>query len=274
MAKKIAELLKEKGFTEDEQKLILENKKLLETFQGELDNLEYLAEVGKKDAAEALRWREEEALPTLQKHMDEARVARGEAAALKEQIKVLQEQGLIKMEEIDAAKKNPPVASPAPFDPKEHKLVTLDDVARFADAEGAAIAMANDLALEYQSLYGKSIIDYVGKDGKRGMTALREEAKANKSPDLYAFVSQKFKFDEKRAEITRKAQEDHDKEVEARGYAKRIAEETNPNLRTPQASRMPFTQVKDKSGAMPWENAEERRSGRVERVAQKALLGA
>lgn len=274
--RKLEAILKEKGWTDEDIKAaepMLSNQKFRDTLEAEIANQEYLAEVGKKDAAEALRWREEEALPTLQKHMDSERAARAELAAKNEQLKVLQEQGLIKLEEL----KEQPKAEPAKaaFDPKEHKLVTFDDVATFAEAEGNAIAMASDIAAEYQELFGKSLYSYSGQNGKRGMQALREEAKAAKAKDLAEFVANKFNFAGKRSELAQAAADEREKQIRADERAKMIAEQANPNLRPARASLSPFTRVKrDDKDLMPWDNIEERRASRVERVAKSALLGA
>jgi len=276
MAKKLEEILKAKGYTDEELTALnpmLENEKFRETLESEIANMEYLAEVGRQNSTEALRWRTEEAEPTLQKYMDEARVARAELAAKNEQLKFLQEQGLIKLEELQNAVPAKPTEAKT-FDPKEHNLLTVDVLPQFADAQGQAIALVQDVAAEYQELFGKSLFSYVSPStGKRGMVALREEAKAARSSDIYDFVSKKFNFPARREEITAKVAKEHDEKLLAQGYAKRVAEEANPSLRQPSISRLPFTAVKDSKGVMPWENAEERKAARVERVAQKALLG-
>ena len=275
--RKLEAILKEKGWTDEDLKSVepmLSNQKFRDSLESEIANQEYLAEVGKKDAAEALRWREEEALPTLQKHMDSERAARAELASTREQLKVLQEQGLIKLDE---QKKDPPKNDPPKaFDPKEHKLVTMDDVAVFAEAEGQAIVTINDLAAEYSELFGKSIFSYVDSaTGRKGMSALREEAKLAKAKDLSDFVSRKFDFAGKRAELAKKDAEEREKAIRADERAKAMAELANPNLRTPAASLLPFTRVKrDEKDSLPWENVEERRSGRVDRATKAELLRA
>lgn len=266
MARKLEEILKAKGVTEEELvalKPMLDNAKFRDSLETEIANAEYFAEVGRKDSAEALRWREEEALPQINKALESERKARAELAAKNEQLKALQEQGLIKLEEQQVPKP----------EEKKPEYVTKDDVALFAEVEGQAIAMVQDLTAEYQDLFGKSIFSYTSPSGKRGMEALREEAKAARATNLKDFVSNKFKFDERRAELAAKASADHEQKIRADERAKVIAETANPMLRAPRSSVSPLITAKDKDGKMPWDSPEERRAARVERVAVKTLAG-
>lgn len=271
MARKLEEILKAKGFTEEEMvalKPMLENAKFRASLEDEFANADYFAEVGRKDSAEALRWREEEALPQINKALDSERKARAELAAKNEQLRVLQEQGLIKLEEqqIQKAEEQKPT------------YVTEEQLkgyyGTFAEAEGAAMVMVQDLAAEYQDLYGKSLFNYTNQEGKRGLQALREEAKAQRSTNLYEFVSKKFDFTKKREEIKVQREAEHEKQIRADERAKVVAETINPLLRTPRPSIAPLITAKDKDGKMPWDNPEERKQARLERVTQKALVGA
>lgn len=207
--------------------------------------------------------------------------ARREAADTREQLKLAKEWGL--MEEGSRPEGVVPASSAVSatpggvFDPKAHKLVTYDDIGRYAEAEGAAIAMANDLSEEYRHLTGKSIFEYES-NGKRGMSALRAEAIAAKQ-NLDTFVAQKFDFTGKRQSITAKRQQEHDdairKEAEDRVRGEMASKFGNPNMRQAVQSNAPFIPPKPKEGGQPWEHsAGERRNARLERAMRNQVSGA
>jgi hypothetical protein len=219
-------------------------------------------------------WRTTVVNPRIAAAEQETVKARTEAAVLREQVQIAKDYGLIPEGEKASA---PPSASATPgneaFDPSKHNLVTRDEIGRFADLEGQAIAMAHDIGEEYRYLSGgKSLYDYVAPDGKRGMQALRAEAiKAKVPTDQY--VAQKFDFAGKRQAIESKRQEEHDAQVAKDAVSKHILENgANPNTRTPGTSRSPFIPrpqgTSPAGGAkQPWEvPAQERRNARQERA--------
>ena len=212
--------------------------------------------------------------PRIAAAEQEAVKARQEAALLREQVQIAKDYGLIP--EGDKTPASPSVsATPGneAFDPSKHNLVTRDEIGRFADLEGQAIAMASDVLEEYRYLSGgKSLYDYVGPDGKRGMQALRTEAVKQKMP-LDQFVAQKFDFAGKRQAIEAKRQEEHDAQVAKEAVSKYVTENgANPNTRTPGPSRSPFIPrpqgTSPAGGAkQPWEvPAQERKNSRQERA--------
>lgn len=211
----------------------------------------------------------------------EAIGARRRAADLDEQLKIAKDWGFVeeKTRPNGVAPAAPGVsATPgAAFDPKTHNLVTHSDIAKYADAEGRAIAMANDLGEEYRYLTGgKALFEYEGQNGTRGMEALRSEAVAAKQ-DLRQYIATKFDFNGKRQAIATKRQDEHDaairKEAEDRVRGELAAQFGNPNLRQPAQSRSPFIPPKPKEGGQPWEHtASERRSGRLERAMRNQLV--
>jgi hypothetical protein len=137
-----------------------------------------------------------------------------------------------------------------PDDPKFREFAN-----RFSMGEGDAMALYNYVAEEYRLLNGGSLNDYTGRDGKRGMLALRAEALAAKKPiDQYA--NEKFNWDGKRAEQAAKRQADHDAEISRKAveeYA--LKHGTNPMTATPNPSRMPLmpTKVNDGKPVQPWD---------------------
>ena len=219
-------------------------------------------------------WRANVVNPRIAAAEQEAVKARQEAALLREQVQIAKDYGLIPEGDKTPA---PSSVSATPgneaFDPSKHNLVTRDEIGRFADLEGQAIAMASDVLEEYRYLSGgKSLYDYVGPDGKRGMQALRTEAVKQKMP-LDQFVAQKFDFAGKRQAIEAKRQEEHDAQVAKEAVSKYVTENgANPNTRTPGPSRSPFIPrpqgTSPAGGAkQPWEvPAQERKGSRQERA--------
>ncbi len=209
--------------------------------------------------------------------------ARREAADTREQLKLAKEWGLLeegsRPDGITPAAPGVSATPGAAFDPKAHKLVTHDDIRAYAEAEGRAIAMGHDLSDEYRTLSGgKSLFEYEGANGARGMEALRTEAIAAKQ-DLRTYVASKFDFNGKRQAIATKRQEEHDaairKEAEDRVRGEMAAKFGNPNLRMPTQSSTPFIPPKPKEGGQPWEHtAGERRHARLERAMRNQVSGA
>jgi hypothetical protein len=160
-----------------------------------------------------------------------------------------------------------------PFDPKAHKLVTYDDVSRFADQEARAIAMAYDVGQEYEMLTGRRLHEYVAEDGSTGMTALMNEAKKNRATSLRDYAAKKFQFSDLRAQKAaeaQKAREDAIRKEEGDKVRMEMASQYgNPNMRTLAPSRQPFIPAKAAGGKMPWETtANERKNSRIERALQ------
>jgi hypothetical protein len=262
MARSLETILKEKGYSvEDLTALapLLSNAKYRQDLEGVIADADYQAEVGRADSAEALRWRDEEALPLIQKQMEDARKAREEAASLRERMKALQEQGLLKIEQqVDPT---PKPTAPSEFDPSKYKLITEDrlksDVAQFADLEGDAIAAAHDLNEEYRDLFGgQTLYNYQGADGLKGLRALRKEAVAARKP-IYDYVRTKFNFEAKRAERATAEAKAHDDAIRAEARASAIKEFAgDPLARPPQGSAFPML-PRPKSlpaeGKMPWD---------------------
>jgi hypothetical protein len=197
-----------------------------------------------------------------------------EAANYRRQVELAKEYGLLPEDHTPAAATAaaPAAGSPA-YDPKRHP--TFEDVGKFADAEGEAIALSHDLADEYEYLCGKPLFDYVGADGRRGMRALRSEAKAARK-NLDAYMADKFDFAGKRAEKEAARQKEHDdairRDAEEKTRAELATKYGNPLLRAPMPSRQPFIPTKPQQGKQPWDmTAQERRSGRIERAMTKQM---
>ena len=231
----------------------------------------FKTQLSEKDT-EIETWRNDVVNPRIAAAEREAVEARQRAALLEEDVKIARDYGLIP-EEKKPATPEVSATAPAAFDPKHYKLVTESDVARFADLEGQAIAMAGDLNEEYRYLSGgKSLYDYVAPDGKRGLSALRAEAIKSKRP-LDQYVAEKMNFQSLRQAIAQKQQEEHDKQVAADAVRKHIeANGANPLTRQPNISRAPLIPVPATGGKQPWDvPLNDRRNARQERAMVTAM---
>ena len=272
MARKLEDVLRGKGYSDTDLealKPMLTDAKFRATLEDSLSEAETERDKFKGEAEGWSSWYKDTGLPTVEKALQTAQDANSRAAAHEARLKTLQEQGLIKIAEGQDPDPKSKVETPV-FDPKAHNLVTMDDVGKFADAEGEAIASAQDLAAEYHELFGKSLFGYSGQNGERGFRALRREALAAKQP-ISSYVAGKFKFDERRNEIAAKASADRETEIRKDERAKAIAEIANPNARPPSASGFTLIPGAKADGKQPWENAEARVGERVNRVLQKVL---
>lgn len=276
----LEQILKSKGYTDadlEALKPMLSDSRFRSTLEDQYGALEnerndFKSKYEGKET-EIEDWRTNVVNPRIASAEQEAVKARQEAALLREQVKIAKDYGLIPEDDKTPAPSSVSTTPGNDFDPSKHNLVTRDEIGRFADLEGQAIAMASDVLEEYRYLSGgKSLYDYVGPDGKRGMQALRTEAVKQKIP-LDQFVAQKFDFAGKRQAIEAQRQKDHDEQVSKEAISKYITENgANPNTRLPGPSRMPFIPPKQGSspagGAkQPWEvPAQERRNARQERA--------
>ena len=281
---KIEEVLKAAGFTDAEiaaNATVLADPKLRGALEGSYAKMETTLEQFKSENDRWAKWHETDGKPVLDLYEKERNDARAELAAARERLKIAEEGGFIPT---SSHQQQPPANQQQPpqqvaFDPKAHKLVTTDDIARYADLEGDAIAMMQDLAAEYQQLTGKNLLEYSTTDNEgrvmRGARALRQEAlKSGKRMDVY--VADKFDFAGKRqaaADASRKAAEDA---IRADERAKVTAQFGDPNLRPMMPSQNPFVPRAEGDAKQPWDTnktASQLRHDRLER-AWKTQSGA
>lgn len=160
------------------------------------------------------------------------------------------------------------------FDPAKYGLMTRaqfdEEVLKYAAGQGSAIALANDLAMEYRRLTGSDMLDYqtTDSDGRpmAGMSALLYEARRDKKP-LPDYIATKFDFAGKRAAAREASQKAHEESIRKDERTKVVAEFGNPNTRPGMPSAQPFIPPRaNNEGAakMPWEvPAAERRNRRI-----------
>ena len=149
-----------------------------------------------------------------------------------------------------------------------------EEVARYAAAQGSAIAMANDLAMEYRRLTGSDMLDYATTNSEgaplTGMSALLYEARRDKKP-LPDYIASKFDFAGKRAAARDAATKAAEEAIRKDERAKVVSEYGNPNTRPGMPSNQPFIPQRAGEGAgkMPWEvPAAERRNNRIQRALE------
>lgn len=270
---KIEELLKAQGFTDAEitaNATALADPKLRAALEGGYAKLESTVESFKTENERWAKWHETDGKPVLDLYEKERNDARALAASLQERLKIAEEGGFVPT----STHKEPvvPAVATATFDPKAHKLVTTDDIARYADLEGDAIAMMTDLNEEYRALTGKSLLEYTTTDAEgrvmKGARALRQEAlKSGKRMDVY--VADKFDFAGKRQAVADKQKAEAEAAIRADEKAKVMKEYGDPNLRPLMPSQNPFMPRAEGDAKQPWDTgktASQMKHDRLERA--------
>jgi hypothetical protein len=281
----LEEILKADGWTDADlaaQAAVLNDSRLRATLEKQYGAVVTERDTYKQRDTEWQDLRDRVYQPQITRAEEEAARVRMEAAGLREQVQIAKDYGYLtadQQQEADRKQRERAALASTEYDPKRHP--TFDDVTKFAEAEGQAIALASDLAAEYAYLNGgRSLFEYETEiDGRRmrGMTALREEAKRSRK-NLDQFVSEKFNFRGKREEMATKRQQEHDDAIAKAAtekanleWAQRMG--SNPNLRPAIASQQPFIPAKPSDGKQPWERGtrKENQALRIVRFQQKVL---
>jgi hypothetical protein len=270
---KLEDVLKSQGYSDEDIKALgplLTDTKFrgaVEKVAGTAEESQAKADKLEKDLGVWAEWHQKTAQPAIESAMTNEQNARAEAASLREKFKTLQDQGLITLAQQAGEPTVPQPQNPGPslgdFDPKKHKLVTEDDVLRFADMEGDAIAAAQDIASQHYELFGTRLPSF--------RELRKESVAAKKSIDQY--WQEKFKVSERRAEIDAKNRADAEAKVRADERSKVISELANPMTRPPSSSRAPFARrgPGSETAQQPWQNSNERSAARVEKALKTAL---
>lgn len=270
---KFEEILKAQGFTDDEITAQANTdpkvKAAIEAAYGA--NEETLTKYKTENDAWA-KYNQDDVIPTVGRLEREHAAAIAEKAGLEARLKLAEQNGYAPRREEAPVPKPGEVPTPQPtFDTS--KFVNKDDIAKFADAEGAAIAMAADLNEEYRHLTGgKSLFEYTSQtqDGRtlRGMTALRHEALNNKQ-HLGEYVAKKFDFEGKRAVIAEDQRKKAEEAIRQDERTKVMGQYGDPNQRPLMPSNNPFVPRPREAGKMPWEvPAQERARARITSAMQ------
>jgi hypothetical protein len=274
----LEEILKADGYTDADLASLepmLKDQRFRGTLEKQYGALQQDLKAFEEENKRWAEWHQRDGKPTLEKQLKDIADLRAERASLAERLKLAEEGGFApKRDNVEPEPK--PQGGNVEFDPKKYNLVTQEDVGSFAKLQGDAIAMANDIAGEYQHLTkGGSLYDYeTVVDGRtlRGMTALRHEA-MQKQQRLDQYVAEKFDFANKRKALDdekRKAQEDA---IRADERAKLMGQYGDPNARSLMPSREPFIpreRQKEGKPVMPWDvPAQDRRRERISRAMQE-----
>lgn len=270
MARKLEDILKAQGYTDADltaAEPLLKDPRFRQSIEAGVEAI--AAEERKDELGKWQKWHAETALPALDAAMKREQDARKELAAQKAYIQTLEEQGLITASESEAARKKADeeaaAKKAAEFNPKDHKLVTSDDldsrVVQFAELEGDAIALAQDIAAEHQRLFGTHLPSF---------RELRREALAAKQP-VEQYWQTKFKVQDKRAELDAKAKKDWEDKIRKEERDKVLSEQLNPMTRTPSISRASFTRPPEGAG-QPWAKSPEELAAQRVQKGFKALV--
>lgn len=283
---RLEDILKSDGWTEEE----LANSPLLQDqrFRSSLEK-QYQAVEGERDRWKSERdnyeqWRENTANPHIAAIERETMKARGEAAALREQLKLAKEWNLVPEDQNQPAATPQPQNTPANFD--QSQFYTKDDINKLADGYGEGIVQANDLAEEYKYLYNKPLFEYaIEVDGRtlRGMTALRHEAKQNRK-NVIDYTREKFNFGNRHKEMAEQRAREHDEKIRQEAIreteSKYAQQRSNPFLTVPQNSRSTFipgtpsSQSADgKAPKQPWDELDSVKKARRIENAVKTQMG-
>jgi hypothetical protein len=277
---KLKALLKTKGWSDEQIDKAFADPAVIAILDESLGTITSERDALKARDEEWNRKLTEEYNPAIAKAEKEAADARLRAVTFEEQVKIAKDYGYLAGDEAErrsaeAAERAKLAAGgqPGSYDPKRHP--TFDDVAKFADAEGEAIAMASDLAQEYRYYTGKDLYEYetqMNGQTLRGMRAIRQEAKLARKP-LDQFVAEKFDFRGARQRKTEEAQKAHDEQIRKEAIEstrREMAEKYgNPNMAQPIPSHAPFLLTKKADGKQPWEKtAQERKVARIQNAMQ------
>ena len=275
---KLKAILKSKGWTDEQIEKAFADPGVIAILDESLGTITSERDALKARDEEWNRKLTEEYNPAIARAEKEAAEARLRAVQYEEQVKIAKDYGYLAGDEAErrsaeAAAKAKAASDPGAYDAKRHP--TFDDVAKFADAEGEAIAMANDLAQEYRYYTGKDLFEYetqLNGQTYRGMRAVRQEAKLARKP-LDQFISEKFDFRgarQRKQEEQQKAHDDAIRKEAAEAARREMAEKYgNPALAMPVPSRAPFLIAKPQDGKHPWEKSpQERKVERIKRAMQ------
>ncbi len=264
MGKTAEQILKLQGSTDDDiaaMSTMLSNPRVRASIENGYNGLEQERDQF-RTRSEEFEGNYNQAVNVVTAREKEAMDARMEAARANELLKIAKDFGYVDQEEErrrteelsrNPQPHNPGNQAPAGFNPEDPKFREFAN--RFSMGEGDAMALYNFVSEEYRLLNGGSLNDYVGKDGKRGMIALRAEALANRKPvDVYA--NEKFNWDGKRAEQVAARQKAHDDEVARKAVEDwSLKHGANPMTAIANPSRMPLmpTKINDGKPVQPWD---------------------
>jgi hypothetical protein len=290
MPRKAKDILKARGYTEEELTglaTMLNDPKFvgaLEAEDAERERITLEHQKAQADLAATTKWYHEEAVPTLNKALGDATLARSERAKLEAQIKAEQDYGMRRVATQDnqppqtQQTQQPPNGQQSgqnPFEQTDQRYITSETFKEAFNQTGTAIAMAQDIADDHRDLFGKRIDGGVGGLRQKYLAASETGFRGT----LRQFWEKEYNVDQKRAELAQKEREAHDTSIRQDERTKVMSEFANPMTRSPESSRSPFMRKViaggTSDGKQPWERGtvEQRRSERVVKFGTKVLTG-
>lgn len=226
----VADVLRQSGMSEDEVKAL--DAKALKAFETVVSTAEQ-----ERDKAELAKRAQQqmydtEIAPALDGWANEKARLEAEAAFYRTQAEAAKSGGFIPSD-APTYKPEQPRAGDGKFVPGANAVPGSPNFEQFENKVGAAIGTLADLQWQYQSLFGTHMPD--------SPTKLMQEANAQRLP-LVDYAARKYNFEAKRTEVKAAEQKKHDDAIRAEVGAQKDREwaeksSSNPNFRTPEASR-------------------------------------
>lgn len=278
---KLADLLKEKGWTDEQIGKAFADAVTLTALDDLFGTVTSERDALKARDAEWQRNLDEKYNPAIAAAERKAMEAERRASMMEKDIQLAKEYGYYP-EESDTDKKLREAAEAAAARGGQSvdltKYVSHEDAAKMLRGESIAIVTAGDIIERHRSLTGNSIIDYETTiDGRymSGLSALREEAERARKP-MDQYIAEKFKYEDLKRQRAEARQKEHDdrisKEAEEkvrREYAEKFG---NPLLAQPSVSRRPEIPLKRTDGKHAWDfTATERKSARLQRAMDNQM---
>lgn len=300
MARKAREILKARGYTDEELNglTLLTDTRFAAALEAEDAERERLVTEHAKiqgDLEATTRWYHNEAVPALNKALTDATSARAERAKLEAQIKAEQDYGMRRVADQDRSgdrgdqgqggdrgqggqgnrdsgnrdSSNPDYTS------LDQRYIGADTFKQAFAQTGEAIAMATDIMEDHRDLFGKRLPGGIGELRSKYHKATETGFRGT----LRDYWEKEYDIPTRRTEISTKERDDHDNKIRQEERQKVMSEFANPMTRTPESSRSPFTRKVvnggTSDGKQPWERGtvEQRRSERVVKFGTKVLTG-
>lgn len=277
---KLEDLLKAQGFTDVEiaaNAALLQDPKLRGALETSYGKLEQDLTTFRTENEGWGKWHEEHGKPTLALYEKDRADAIAEAAGLRARLALAVEGGFVQPGTVPAAAA--PVvaaqpATPAAFDPKAYKLLTQDDAAGFAIAQGRAMAKYQDISSEHFRLFGKPLENFGGEEGLYEKFLKRP----NKEQTIQGMWEAQYNVQAKRDEIAAAQKLAAENAIREDERSKLAAQYGNPNVREMMPSINPFMpQPAEGEFKQPWEGGRtviQAKNLRLERAMQTQMKAA
>lgn len=234
----------------------------------------------KTEKEEFETWYQTDVIPKLGQTYQDAINARTENAALKARLEAAKEYGFLSDSKViegvvPGSQPGQPVtaanpvpgspaapgasASPSPLDPR---YVEAASFSKAVDSIPTMLGKLTRISNEHQVLFGKPLVE---------IDELISEAQASKGKrNVETIWKERFKVDEKRAEIQKAQQEAHDKEVAEAAVRKYATEHNHPFISPGVVSKAPLfaPNASADDARHPWKGARDRKQERRQTMVE------